>query len=159
MKQRTYTIFLASSNRFKKSIREKFSAVINNLNNEYQKYGVFLQDRSFEHLSTVMSREGSQTVYNEIVKCVDIFIVGYDFDMGIHTLHEFYVAKEAFLNDSKKPKIFIIELQKGIWAQWKFHLEKLGNAIFQVRGQTFISYRENLENRKKFKLSISEPEH
>lgn len=104
MKNKTITIFLASSSELKND-REKFEIFINRENKKLNEEGVFLKLELWEDFIDSMSQTRLQDEYNKVVKSSDIFISLFWTKVGKYTSEEFESAFNQF-KETNKPRIY-----------------------------------------------------
>ena len=113
MEQKTYNIFLASSNELKDD-RLAFGDFIRNLDNIYEKRGIRIKLFKWEDFDAAYNDCRKQGEYNENVITSNMFLSLFSTKGGKYTIEEFNVAVDAY-RKNKSPKVYVYckTLQEG----------------------------------------------
>jgi hypothetical protein len=103
-KQKTITIFLASSSELKED-RDAFDLYFRQQNDSFLDEGLYLKIVRWEKFLDAMGEEGLQEEYNKALRSCDIFVSLFLTKTGKYTEQEFDVAHQTFM-DTGKPHIY-----------------------------------------------------
>ena len=105
MEQKTYNIFLASSNELRED-RVAFGDFIRNLDNIYEKRGIRIKLFKWEDFDAAYNDCRKQGEYNENVITSNMFLSLFSTKGGKYTIEEFNVAVEAY-RKNRSPKVYV----------------------------------------------------
>ena len=113
MEEKTYNIFLASSNELRED-RIAFGDFIRNLDNIYENRGIRIKLFKWEDYDAAYNDCRKQGEYNENVKTSNMFLTLFSTIGGKYTIEEFNVAVEAY-RKNRSPKVYVYckTLQEG----------------------------------------------
>ena len=113
MEQKTYNIFLASSNELRED-RIAFGDFIRHLDNIYENRGIRIKLFKWEDYDAAYNDCRKQGEYNENVKTSNMFLTLFSTIGGKYTIEEFNVAVEAY-RKNRSPKVYVYckTLQEG----------------------------------------------
>ena len=113
MEQKTYNIFLASSNELRED-RIAFGDFIRHLDNIYENRGIRIKLFKWEDYDAAYNDCRKQGEYNENVKTSNMFLTLFSTIGGKYTIEEFNVAVEAYrMNRSPKVYVYCKTLPEG----------------------------------------------
>ena len=105
MEQKTYNIFLASSNELRED-RVAFGDFIRHLDNIYEEQGIRIKLFIWENFDAAFCGGRTQYDYNNLIRTSDIFIALFYQTVGNFTIAELEVAIEEFRKKGY-PKVFV----------------------------------------------------
>ena len=105
MEQKTYNIFLASSNELRED-RVAFGDFIRHLDNIYENRGIRIKLFKWEDYDAAYNDCRKQGEYNENVKTSNMFLTLFSTIGGKYTIEEFNVAVEAY-RKNRSPKVYV----------------------------------------------------
>ena len=105
MEQKTYNIFLASSNELRED-RIAFGDFIRHLDNIYENRGIRIKLFKWEDYDAAYNDCRKQGEYNENVKTSNMFLTLFSTIGGKYTIEEFNVAVDAY-RKNKSPKVYV----------------------------------------------------
>ena len=113
MEEKTYNIFLASSNELRED-RIAFGDFIRHLDNIYENRGIRIKLFKWEDYDAAYNDCRKQGEYNENVKTSNMFLTLFSTIGGKYTIEEFNVAVEAY-RKNRSPKVYVYckTLQEG----------------------------------------------
>ena len=105
MEQKTFKIFLASSNDLREE-RISFGNFIRKLDNIYHKHGISIKMFEWEDQMDFIDDRRTQDKYNDAVRISDMFIALFYKKAGVYTIEEYNVAIEEFQKKGY-PKVLV----------------------------------------------------